>query len=73
MGALNKWVSGLVINTETLRHRLSDTGRKPDRGQGAMKGRALTTAAFFVHYGNDNEGTRWRNRFKRIKESSDKH
>ncbi len=47
MGALNKWVLSLVINSETLRRVFSDAGREPNRRQGAMKEQILTTAVVF--------------------------
>lgn len=47
MGALNKWILGLVINTEAQRRGFSEAGREPDRRQSAMKESALTIAVFF--------------------------
>lgn len=67
MGALNKWILGLVINTETQRRGFSDAGREPDRRQSARKESALTITVFFPLWHNSKEGTNWRDRFRKIK------
>lgn len=58
-GALNKWVLGLLINTQTPAGLYSNAGKKPNSWQGAMADITLNSAVVFSVMDNDKKDTEW--------------